>query len=1355
MSQSPHTREARLLALLFALVSAAIIGGAYAYYRYYRASLTREKSDLLSSIAATKIDEIVAWRAERTRDAASLLDSPLLTPVLARFAAAPGDKELAGVIKKRLEAFVRNNQYRGAYLLGAGGRVYVSAGEPLASPSEDLPDAAELIGQASAAGTPRIGKLHLRARDGVPAFDIVAPVPRLPPGKRLFLLLSADPRVYLYPLVEKWPTNSLTAETLLVRREGDYALFLNPLRHVKSAALKMKLPLANEELPAAMLLDGRRGIVTGYDYRGHKVLAYVSMIPDASLGMVAKVDEAEIFRDLRRYSVLLLLLTAAMLAAAGAGTYLLISRREGEYARGLLAAQAEKERYRLNYETLADKAGDALIIADLADMRILEANAKAAETYGYPAGELRGLHMERLIPENGRAAFRERTSLNVAEGSRHYEAEHLRKDGAVFPAEITATILSTGGRKLMLSIIRDVSERRRAEARIRENEAIFAAFLKHSPVYIFFKDKDLRALRLSDNFSRMLGIPVERALGRTMEELFPSELARGMTADDRRIMEEGRTVTAKETLGGRVYETTKFPVYHEGRPIMLAGFTLDITEREKAEAALRESERRLSTLIATLPGIAYRCRNDGNWTAEFFSEGCLALTGYAAADFVTGRKTSFRDIVLPEDRPALAAAVDKAVKEGGQYRVSYRIRHRSGELRTVWETGAAVRGGTGEAEALEGLITDVTELKRAEERISVQDELLRLTGEMAKVGGWEFDAATGAGTWSDEVARIHGLDPADPTSMSRGLSFYSGESRRRIDQAVKQALEQGKPYELELELTAADGVRKWVRTIGRPMVRDGRTVKVHGTFQDITERKLAEQDRARLLERLDLAAASARLGIWDWDLVRNELIWDDRMLELHGISKKDFKGAYEAWLAAIHPEDKARCEEEARRAIAGEIPYRTEFRVVHPDGAVRHIRAEADIFRDAGGKAVRMVGVNQDITERKLAEQKLLKSEKALREAQHLARIGNWEWDARTDVITWSEEYYRIYGLDPSKPPPPYAEHLKAYTPESAARLDAAVQENLRSGKPYEVDLELTDPGAPARWITARSETVRDAAGAIVGLRGTAQDITERKRAEREREDYIRALGEKNKELEDFLYIASHDLRGPMVNIQGFSQNLQKYCGEIAAGLPPESAAAKPRLAEVLNTRMPEALGFLLGSAARMDGLINSLLKVSRLGRAELSPAPLDMNAFIAELAAGMDFQIREAGAEVRTGELPWCVADKAQLAQVFSNLLENALKYRSPERKPVIEISGALTPDGRAEYSVADNGIGLSEEEAAGRIWTPFYRAQPRGEVKGEGLGLTAAKRIVERHGGEIRAARAAGGGARFTVKLKAWRQA
>lgn len=138
-----------------------------------------------------------------------------------------------------------------------------------------------------------------------------------------------------------------------------------------------------------------------------------------------------------------------------------------------------------------------------------------------------------------------------------------------------------------------------------------------------------------------------------------------------------------------------------------------------------------------------------------------------------------------------------------------------------------------------------------------------------------------------------------------------------------------------------------------------------------------------------------------------------------------------------------------------------------------------------------------DITERKLAEAALCISEQDLKEAQRLARIGSWDWNALTDKIRWSEEYYHIYDLDPSQQPPGYEEHLKLYTPESAARLNEAVKKNMETGEPYELELELANSDNPYRWVTARSETKRDETGKIIGLRGTAQDITERKRAEK------------------------------------------------------------------------------------------------------------------------------------------------------------------------------------------------------------------------------------------------------------------
>jgi len=247
------------------------------------------------------------------------------------------------------------------------------------------------------------------------------------------------------------------------------------------------------------------------------------------------------------------------------------------------------------------------------------------------------------------------------------------------------------------------------------------------------------------------------------------------------------------------------------------------------------------------------------------------------------------------------------------------------------------------------------------------------------------------------------------------------------------------------------------------------------------------------------------------------------------------------------------------------------------------------------------------------------------------------------------------------------------------------------------------------------------------------------------------AMQAKDKELEEMIYVVAHDLRSPLVNIQGFSRKLADDLREMdaASGGGAMAGPDAARNGAFLHKGLPEALKYISSSATVMQDLIDRLLKVARLGRVQLNIARTEMDEVIANLLAALNFQIREAGAEIRTGPLPACQADRAQLAQVFSNLIENALKYRSPNRKAAIEISGSTLKDGMVEYCVTDNGIGITGEEADGKIWTLYYRTSPAGNIKGEGIGLATARRIIERHGGRIKADVVPDGGTKFTVQL------
>lgn len=289
------------------------------------------------------------------------------------------------------------------------------------------------------------------------------------------------------------------------------------------------------------------------------------------------------------------------------------------------------------------------------------------------------------------------------------------------------------------------------------------------------------------------------------------------------------------------------------------------------------------------------------------------------------------------------------------------------------------------------------------------------------------------------------------------------------------------------------------------------------------------------------------------------------------------------------------------------------------------------------------------------------------------------------------------------------------------------------------------------RWMLTSKIPLYDSNGKHTLLVCISRDITENRLHEKEREELLKNLELKTHELEQVVYVASHDLRSPLVNIQGYSKELEFLCGDLKTKLNKCTEPPPGEILDILNSEIPVSLSFILSSVAKMDVLLKGLLRLSRLGRASLDIKPLDMNKLLRDVAKNLNFILRENSASLSIRKLPPCHGDWNQLNQVFTNLIQNAIKYRDPDRPCRITVTGA-DEDGWHIYTVEDNGLGINPEHRD-KIFEIFHRLEP-DKTEGEGLGLTIVTRIIQKHNGNISVESALGEGSRFIVKLPAYNQ-
>jgi PAS domain S-box-containing protein len=355
-------------------------------------------------------------------------------------------------------------------------------------------------------------------------------------------------------------------------------------------------------------------------------------------------------------------------------------------------------------------------------------------------------------------------------------------------------------------------------------------------------------------------------------------------------------------------------------------------------------------------------------------------------------------------------------------------------------------------------------------------------------------------------------------------------------------------------------------------------------------------------------------------------------------------------------------------------------------------------------------------------------NDQRLQLALRAGRMGIWHWDVATDRVTCSDQVERIFALESSAPLTRESFLGLVHEEDRAAVADAFARALQLRGE-FLAEFRIPAPDGAARWIAHKGQVFCDAAGQPMRLSGVCMDVTARKRVEQALADQARALSESNAELEQFAYVASHDLQEPLRMVTSYL------------------ALLKRRSQENLDERAQQYLAFAVDGAQRMMALISDLLLYSRAGRVGERPVePVASEPAVVEAIGNLGRSIADSSAVISRHDLPPVRAQHLHLVQLFQNLIGNALKFRG-DRPAEIDV-WAERAGGEWVFHVRDNGIGIAPEHHA-RIFEVFQRLHARGRYSGTGIGLAIAKKIVDRVGGRIWVDSAEGRGATFSFTV------
>ena len=663
------------------------------------------------------------------------------------------------------------------------------------------------------------------------------------------------------------------------------------------------------------------------------------------------------------------------------------------------------------------------------------------------------------------------------------------------------------------------------------SEARFRALVQASPIGFYAADAQGACTYTSPVWQAVYGLTEAESLGHGW--------ARTLHPEDRAaVFAEWQRTTALKSIFDMEFRIQRedgavVHVRSMASPLLdpsgamtgLVGSVEDVTSRVQAQHRLALDRHRMASILEGAGVATWEWHVDSRQLQV--DDRWAALLGFSLDEVAAAGQPFWAQRTHPDDLPLVSQLLKEHLRGAtDDFLCETRLRHRQGHWVWVLVRGRVLQKNVaGKPERMFGIARDIGLRRAQEDELKRNAALLHRTGELAQVGGWELDLAEGRPRWSDETCRIHGVPVGYQPSLDEAIHYYAPEARPLIQAAVQRGMADGVGWDLELPFIQASGQRIWVRAVGQVEFERGKPVRLVGAFQDITERRLQSQALQDAHAQLALATQSGGIGVWDCDMVADQLTWDPRMFQLYGLPAASSMD-YTRWISLLHAQDRDRVAQALQDAVAGIRPYDVEFRVVWPDGSVHHLRGAAVVSCNPQGQALRANGVNWDVTEIRQLALQLAEQHEMLRVT--LQSIGDAviTTDAQGHVTWLNPVAERMTGWTSAEArgrPLPQVFHLvnEETRQPAPSPVSACLQTQSVVGLPSQS--LLISRGGAEFGVEDSAAPIRSAQGELLGVVLVFHDVTEQRRLS----------GEMN-------YRATHDPLTGLVNRAEFELRLRR-----------------------------------------------------------------------------------------------------------------------------------------------------------------------------------------------------------------------